>query len=178
MERFSYVLGSRFLVLCLVFLALSACGQKPISESSDPEVVALADEAREISLKWLDAAAANSTSSEMSARIEAVRASLESSDLRSPPALYSDTCDTNSKGFVAAFVTEQNTSTSPDIFVCSHTKRFGKYFLAQVLIHESIHLTGIHDECATTQVEVDIMRGAFQEAFENSYMNRCGIAKN
>lgn len=138
----------------------------------------MASEAREVSLQWLSVAAANASTPELQARIQAVTDSLESSDLRSPPAVYAKTCSSDSKTFVAAFVSEDSQSNNPDIYVCAHSSRFGKYFLAQVLIHEAIHLTGVREECATTQLELSIMSDAFETPFESSYVSRCGIGGN
>lgn len=167
----------RFALFSLVGI-LAACGQKPVESAGDPAVAAMASEAREVSLQWLSVAAANASTPELQTRIQAVKDSLETSDLRSPPAVYAKTCSSDSTSFVAAFVSEDSHTSNPDIYVCAHSSRFGKYFLAQVLIHEAIHLTGVREECATTQLEMNIMSDAFETPFENSYVSRCGLSAN
>lgn len=48
--------------------------------------------------------------------------------------------------------------------------------MAQVLIHESAHLTGFHKECDATTIEVGAMVLSDEGlAFENAYMKKCGL---
>ena len=46
---------------------------------------------------------------------------------------------------------------------------------AQALIHESLHLTGITDECIASKLERRAMALAGFKPFDNAYVRRCGL---
>lgn len=74
---------------------------------------------------------------------------------------------------VLAFVMSNHPNT---IHVCPRAAAADPKSLAQVLIHETAHVVGIHDECKATATEVTAMRGSGANlAFKNGYMKRCGI---
>ncbi|MBI5631562.1 MAG: hypothetical protein HY921_11845 [Elusimicrobia bacterium] len=65
------------------------------------------------------------------------------------------------------------------IYLCSRSvygSYSGSHSLAQILIHESAHLTGYWNECDATVVEVAAMRFSGEGlAFQNGYMRQCGL---
>jgi hypothetical protein len=61
------------------------------------------------------------------------------------------------------------------IFICEKAHLYSQAFLAQMLIHEGIHLTGIKDECETTRLELNLVRASGVLPFVNSYFTDCGL---
>jgi len=66
-----------------------------------------------------------------------------------------------------------------NIYMCSrpaHDELRPVKYLAQVLVHESFHTVGVHDECRTTELEVAVMRASSVGlVFRNGYWGPCGI---
>lgn len=71
--------------------------------------------------------------------------------------------------------------TAPDslngIYVCSSSLKMKTIELAQVLIHEAIHLSGVDSECTTTSLEFAIMKRARLRPMRNGYYLSCGIER-
>jgi hypothetical protein len=170
--RIKNVLFSFRFVLSFL-LILSACGQKPEHSSLDPDTQELAAQARSLSLAWLSEASLSGE--DAATRIAAVEIAsiLREAPILAPPAVYADECEAQSGKFVAAFVTQ--TSREAPIYICSESKRLGKVYLAQVFIHEALHLLGDNDECTTTQLELKLMAAAFRTPYQNSYVRPCGL---
>lgn len=164
LEKWAYALFATF------FFLLSACGQQAPTPS-DPAAVALGREAQSLSLGWLEKAAQEASTHEVQQAIQDVHAVLSVSNITSPGSQDLGTCDANEGRFTAAFV-KNNAS---DIFVCSQSKKLGKIFLAQVLIHEALHLGGIRDECEVTRLEIQIMTSAMRIPYKNAYVSQCGL---
>lgn len=69
-----------------------------------------------------------------------------------------------------------NTLTPGVIHICARASRASAKRLGQVLIHETAHVVGVHDECAATRIEVAVQRAAGGRlSFKNGYMKGCGI---
>ncbi len=79
----------------------------------------------------------------------------------------------NEKSMTAAFVLHPNDQL--EIFVCELSDQFSQSFVAQVLVHEVVHLGGVLDECETTRFELEITRAAGRIPFKNAYVSRCGL---
>jgi hypothetical protein len=65
-----------------------------------------------------------------------------------------------------------------NIFLCHKTlfEYFSEQMLSQILIHESIHLAGVLDECEASLWEKKVMtHGAGGLAYYTGHMRRCGI---
>ncbi len=57
-----------------------------------------------------------------------------------------------------------------------HDRDFDSRSLAQVLVHEGVHVDGYRDECVATRVEVASMRlSRAGLQFQNDYWKRCGM---
>ena len=77
---------------------------------------------------------------------------------------------------------------SPDliIYVCQEAIEYLLEFrdqesyvhVAQMLIHESIHRIGYHDECMTTKIELILMKYSpyADDAFHNDYVDECDLS--
>lgn len=157
--------------LLSTFLALlTACGAQP-ETINDAEAIALGVSAQSLSITWLDQAALETPSDEMRGMIQEVRQVLLQSTIASPNTQMAATCDGDGNKFTAAFVTQA----SSNIYVCSASKSLGKIFLAQVLIHEALHLLGETDECEVTRIEIEIMTSAFRIPYKNAYVTACGL---
>jgi hypothetical protein len=159
--------------LCLLVLGTVACGADMSGQPLDASTAKLAEEARSLSLRWLADAEDAAESDEIRDAIADVEGLLSERALMAPPKAYESTCDAGSKNtFIAAFVTGENNS---DIYICDQSKKTGKVFLAQVLIHEALHLRGESDECAVTRLELIVMTNAFRMPYRNAYVERCGL---
>jgi len=163
-QKWAFALFSTF------FFLLTACG-KPAAGPVDQAAEALGREAQSLSLGWLESAAHEASTNEVRQAIEDVQNILAASNIASPPSAYSETCNDSKGRFTAAFVTKA----ASDIYVCSASKRLGKVFLAQVLIHEALHLGGITDECEVTRLEIEIMTSAMRIPYKNAYVTQCGL---
>jgi hypothetical protein len=133
----------------------------------------LGREARTLSIEWLETASDEAETQEVRDAIADVQELLKERDIASPPSAYAQTRDSDEGRFTAAFVT-QDTQNSK-IYVCSHSTRLGKIFLAQVLIHEALHLRGERDECEVTRLEILIMTSALRIPYKNAYVDQCGL---
>jgi len=153
------------------FFLLTACGEQS-KAVADIEAEALGREAQTLSLDWLDLASDEASTNEVRDAIADVKAILKETSISSPTSANTDVCDGDKSRFTAAFVNKGN---SKGIFVCSQSKRFGKIFLAQVLIHEALHLGGITDECEVTRLEIEIMTSAMRIPYKNAYVSQCGL---
>lgn len=76
-------------------------------------------------------------------------------------------------GDLFAFVLNPNTDT--EIYICPAMASKDENYVAQALIHESIHLIGILDECQTTAMEIEILKNAGQIPEPNGYFASCGF---
>ncbi|MEO5667948.1 MAG: hypothetical protein ABIR96_07815, partial [Bdellovibrionota bacterium] len=103
-----------------------------------------------------------------------VQSILKSSQILAPPSAYAATCDSTEGRFTAAFVTS-NLPSNSTIYLCTQSKSLGKVFLAQVLIHEALHLRGESDECAVTRLELEVMTRALRIPYKNAYVDSCGL---
>lgn len=57
-------------------------------------------------------------------------------------------------------------------------ENWDKSSLAQILLHESAHVAGIHDECMATKYEVGSLKLAKKRiSFENDYWKQCQITR-
>lgn len=55
-------------------------------------------------------------------------------------------------------------------------ENWDKQSLAQILLHESAHVAGIHDECLATKYEVGALKLAKRSiSFKSDYWKKCGI---
>lgn len=63
-----------------------------------------------------------------------------------------------------------------DVFVCKRDLVWMNFRqLVQILVHEIVHLTGIHDECEASRIELKIIKTMFrEEAYESKYAEECG----
>jgi hypothetical protein len=166
-KRWASALFSTFIFL------LTACGQQPQAAVSDPVTEALGREAQTLSMDWLEQAMIEADSEELREAIGDVHNLLEERSISTPPASLAATCDSNEGRFTAAFVT--NEFANSNIYVCAQSKRLGKIFLAQVLIHEALHLRGERDECEVTRMEIAIMTSALRIPYKNAYVAPCGL---
>jgi hypothetical protein len=74
---------------------------------------------------------------------------------------------------VLAFV---NLVSPHTIHICARARSASEKKLSQVLVHETAHVAGVHDECAATEIEVQVMRASGARLpFRNGYMKNCGI---
>lgn len=159
-------------VLFFFLLALGACGQNAIAPAMDATTQAFADDSRAIALEWLDAAK-DSESALTSAYAYDLEEILADREISYAPYVYADECIVEDGFYVAAFVLYRDTESA--IYVCELSTQQSPEFMAQVLIHEAIHLSGISDECTTTGLELDLMEAAGQQAHQNAYVSACGL---
>lgn len=159
--------------LCLLVFGTVACGAELTGEPLDSKTAKLAEEARSLSLSWLSEAADFAEDNDIRDAIAEVEGLLTDRALMAPPKPYKSTCNSSSSNtFIAAFVTGESNS---DIYICEQSKRTGKVFLAQVLIHEALHLRGESDECEVTRLELIVMTTAFRMPYRNAYVERCNL---
>jgi hypothetical protein len=164
------------LKLCLLVVGTVACGADLSGQPLDAETARLASQARSLSLRWLSEAQEITDDEELLEAIQDVESLLKEKALMAPPAAYAKSCDSSSsKTFVAAFVTADRQNS--DIYICEQSKNTGKVFLAQVLIHEALHLRGERNECEVTRLELLVMTQAFRMPYRNAYVERCGLGE-
>ncbi len=77
-----------------------------------------------------------------------------------------------------AYVPQNGRKIDPTIYICGWVVQDAFYSqpkaLGQTMIHESAHLSGVSDECDTTQIEIDAMRDSGEGiAFRNGYIDDC-----
>lgn len=98
--------------------------------------------------------------------------SLKSAKINVPPAGHDlKTCVQESS--VLAFVNLLSPNT---IHICARAAGADTRHLSQVLVHETAHVVGVHDECDATRIEVAVVRASHARLpFRNGYMQRCGI---
>jgi hypothetical protein len=154
------------------FVLLTACGQQ-LNSAYDAEAEALGREARVLSMNWLNVAYHEAETQEVRNAILEVKNLLEERHIVSPPSEYAATCNEDGERMTAAFVAGDMSRS--DIYVCPQSKRFGKIFLAQVLIHEALHLRGERDECEVTRLEILVMTSALRIPYKNAYVDACGL---
>ncbi len=63
-----------------------------------------------------------------------------------------------------------------DIYICSTLLGQPSLLVAQVLVHESAHLIGVHDECQATTFEFFAMKAAGLSLLNRSYADQCGLS--
>lgn len=161
-------------LFCCMF-AMTACGQKALVTDVDPALNDLAQSSRNLSLTWIqEAEEAVELNDEMSGLLTSVRSVLSGRYLSQVPDVYLGECEPLENGnFVSAFVLWGTPDS--DIYVCPKMKDHSEEFMAQVLIHESIHLTGLENECQTTELEIQVMSAANQPPVANAYVQGCGL---
>lgn len=159
-------------MLFFFLLALGACGQNAVAPAMDATTQAFADDSRAIALDWLDLAKF-SEDPQVAAYAYDLEEILLDREISHAPYVYSQECVVHNGRYVAAFVLSQDLHSA--IYVCDQTLDQGPEFMAQVLIHEAIHLTGISDECSTTAIELQMMDAAGQQAHQNAYVSACGL---
>jgi len=167
-------MGRVVLILTLSLNLLGACGQRSDTTTVvDQKAESNAQDAQSLSMDWLDEAKLHTTDTDLHDTIVEIQEILQERNLVSPPDAYAASCSPVSGNFVPAFVT--GNFRNSDIYICPGSDRFGKVFMAQVLIHEALHLSGIRDECEVTRLEVQIMTDAFRIPYRNGYASECGI---
>ncbi len=63
-----------------------------------------------------------------------------------------------------------------DIYLCARVFSKSIDIIAQILIHESIHLNGVRNECITTRIEAHAMiNSGIGLQFKNAYFDQCNI---
>jgi len=134
------------------------------------------EDAMSQALGWMDDAQ-NSSSLDASEKAFAlkVKTTLIESRVLPSPDIHNMECDKSNGGFVAAYVSNEENS---PIFVCESGFEFGSEFLAQVFVHEAIHLSGILDECQTTVLEQKLISAGGGNPFKNSYFEACGLSSD
>lgn len=157
----------------LLLVSLVACGQKSLERFDSPAEISSVENAKSYALEWLNEAQYSDelTDSEKSLSLK-IKNQLLSKQILPTPSVLSSQCAEDGNNFVAAFVSHQDTSS---IFVCNRGLEHGDAFLAQVFIHESIHLEGTLDECQTTYLERKIISAGGGVPFDNSYVAECGL---
>ncbi len=130
------------------------------------------EKAKEVALSILGTAAEQSAPP-MDALFRSMIAALARVNFDTPPT-GKDLRECKQNKAVLAFVMLQSPNT---IHLCARSLRTtSAKKLAQVLIHETSHVVGVHDECQATQVEITAMRASKAGlAFKNGYMQRCGL---
>lgn len=77
--------------------------------------------------------------------------------------------------------------TSSVVFVCprvvkylqeKQNNRITFIVVAQILLHEMIHLIGYEDECFTTEIELRLMKYSpyADDVYHNDYVDECGLS--
>jgi len=161
-------------VFFVLMLAMSACGQNSLYEPMDASMQAFTDESRDLSLGWL-ASVSQSGDAQVASMADSLQLILQDRLIAKVPSIYAQECtSTNPGSFVSAFVLSQDLNSN--IYICPDIERKGEKFMAQVLIHEAIHLAGVNDECTTTELEIAVMQAAGLNPHSNSYVSRCGLS--
>ncbi len=161
---FSVTRLSALVALCL---SIASCGL-PVNSSKTVSISSGKSQA----MDWLSAAQSNPSANIFKNSITQVRNSLTSTDIVMEYPEDNGACADEIDGITLAYV-KTPTETS-DINVCSIALEYSNEILAQVLIHESIHIAGVEDECGTTYIETHIVHFAGQKPFENGYVESCG----
>ncbi len=178
-----------FLTLLLTLLLITHCGKKNTPPKSDlfnddnadetvestEKITAKAEGveiARQLAEKILEVAVENTKDPQTKTLFRMVEAALKAAKINAP-ARGKDLKGCQEDLSILAFVKVKSPKT---IHLCSRAVKTNKKQLAQVLIHESAHVIGIHDECEATRVEVAAMRlSGATLAFENGYMEHCNL---
>lgn len=152
----------------LCFL-LASCGL-PISGSGS---LATTSSAKAQALVWLNQAKINTSASAFYNSITQVRNILNSTPIVLEYPTDGGACSDDVDGITLAYV--DNPPEESDIYMCSEALTYSNKIVAQVLIHESIHITGNTNECATSYIEAHIVHFAGEQPFENAYIEDCPL---
>jgi hypothetical protein len=181
------------LFLFMAFFALNRCGISPLTEEeavpdffNHPDATQVVDSqerflrsggnsiesARKHAEGILIESAKNAADSDTRGLFQTMATALGKATINTPPPGKDlKSCQQDSR--VLAFV---NLLQPGIINVCGRAASANESRLSQVLIHETAHVVGIHDECNATKVEVAVMRAANGRLpFRNGYMKKCGI---
>jgi hypothetical protein len=159
-------------ILIAVISTLAACGQR-IQKDFDYEIAPTRyQESRREAINWITQSMQSSDWSQKDvAKLKKLKDLLENSSLNY--VINQDNTPCTDSGRTAAFVLHPNNVV--EIYVCQLSDQFSQSFVAQVLIHESVHLGGIFDECETTKMEMEITRESGRIPFKNGYVDSCGL---
>jgi hypothetical protein len=167
--------------MAAILLVLSACG--PLSNNGQaPSKLTRLRQSRELALDWIKTARANvnnatylsnlSKNSYLSKinQLDDILSNriIEIDNFADGPCSENTSSEKTSDEFTLAYV--ENPPQNSNIYVCKEAFDFSNPIIAQVLIHEGIHITGVIDECKTTEFEVNIIHLAGQRPFKNFYV--------
>lgn len=162
-----------FVFRASVLIVLTACGQKELASFESPAELSSLEEAKTQALSWMNDAQSSDLLTDSERQIAAqVKDLLLNNSILPSPAVFAEECVAKDDKFVAAFVAHEQ---SDSIFVCDQALNYGPEFLAQVFVHESIHLAGVLDECKTTELERKMIAAGGGQPFNNSYVSECGL---
>lgn len=163
--------------MAAILFVLSACG--PLSNNgSAPSKLTRLNKSRELALDWIQKAGANVNNATYLSNLSKnsyLSKINQLDDILSNRIIEIDNfadgpCSENTGDeFTLAYV--KNPPQNSNIYVCKVAFDFSNPIIAQVLIHEGIHITGETNECKTTEFEVNIMHLAGQRPFKNSYVD-------
>jgi len=152
-----------------LFLMLSSCGQ--ISNGGTSKTARL-NASRKLAITWAETASTEAESISNIAtlnKLDDIMPILENRELIIDLSSSGPCAENTEEEFTLAYV--EVPPKNSNIYVCTEAFDFSNDIIAQVLIHESIHITGVTDECNTTEYEVNIMDLAGQRPFKNSYVD-------
>jgi hypothetical protein len=162
---------SKVILLSLVTL-LSACGMQARKDFDYEVAPKKFQESRKEAIQWIEQSMdSEDWSTAEVAKLKKLQKLLLNSSLNYVENQEGTPCTDES--MTAAFVLHPNEEV--EIFVCQLSDQFSSSFVAQVLVHEVVHLGGIFDECETTRFELEITRNSGRIPFKNAYVSRCGL---
>lgn len=143
---------------------LSACGGVEGTTSEEATVIGAKSQA----LSWLNRASLSANIDDYQNTLTQVQNVLFDTEIIEEKDFEDGACtDDTGDAVTLAYVT--NPPEDSDIYVCELGLSFDNEVLAQVLIHEAVHITGIQSECLTTHITVSAVTEAGATPFRNSY---------
>lgn len=159
------MLRFRPMVWSLSMLLLSACG---VTSTTSEEATVVG--ARSQAISWLSAASLSSNIDSYQNTLTQVQNVLFDTDIVEEKDFENGPCvDDTGEAVTLAYV--NNPPQDSDIFVCELGLSFDNEVLAQILIHEAIHITGVLNECLTTHITVSAVTEADGTPFRNAYVD-------
>lgn len=160
---------NRYLSISFSALIIS-CGQiSSLNEGGKLSQQERIDASRELALEWAEKASNETSSERYLTKISELSNVLEERDIIIVKDQDGPCADNTYEEFTLAYVL--NPPQNSDIYVCKESFEFENAIIAQVLVHEGIHITGETNECETTDFEVNITHLAGVNPFKNVYVD-------
>ena len=157
----------RLSLLLMMLISITSCGLPTASSGKTSTVLG----AKSKAIEYLSSARVNTSASEFYNSITQIRNILYSTPIILEYPTDNGACSDDIDGFTLAYV--QHPAQDSDIYLCSVALDNSNEVVAQVLIHEAAHITGITVECAATYIATHIVHYAGDQPFENGYVATC-----